>query len=207
MTIIMIGTKNAQFGAAGDSRTIVDERPHDPAKKTFSLYGGKIVGAFEYNMSLARKTMGEWIIQISEGFNYPFSLQEFIDLFVPEYELILNNTRIDQFNLEGRSSKVLLVSKKDFSGAMFEMALLHFTHKDDRVELNTRPHTIYFECNDKRVSTGNANAKIAAEKFFDDNVNRIDDIKVLLKESIAEGIKSANDISIGDEPTVEIGIS
>lgn len=209
MTIIMIGTKNGVFGAAGDSRTIVDNASGDQEKKTFSLYNGKIVGAFEFIMSLAGKSIGEWIVQIPEGFSSPCSLQQFIRLFVPYYLSFLNNTTIDSFWLEGRSSNVLLVSKKDFSGPTFEKALLKFSYREGCVQLNNQPSAMRFESNNKKVSTGNANAKKAAEDFFDENKKRIGDLEALLKGSIKAGIKAAeaeNDNSIGDEPTIEIGV-
>lgn len=206
MTIIMIGTKNGQFGTAGDSRTIVNGSPGIPVTKTFSLYGGNIVGAFEYNMSLANKTIGEWIVDISKSLNGQGSLKKFIDLFVPKYESLLNNRIIDRSPLNIRSSKLLLVARKSFSAEHFEMAHLHFEVSENKVKLITQPYTIHFMSNDRKVSTGKFDSKIAAENFFDKNRRRIDDIKELLRQSIEAAIKATNDISIGDEPTVEIGI-
>lgn len=206
MTIIMVGTRGDQFGAAADSRVLVGGKPGKPTKKTFSLYGGKIVGGFEYNMSLAGRTMGKWIVFISRKLGCSVCLQKFVNLFVPEYETILNDTTIDQFRLTGRSSRLLLLSRNHNTGKGFEMGYLSFGFSKGKVQLNDNPGVIYFGSNEKKVSTGNTDAEIATEKFFDANVNRILDIEKLLRKSIKEGIDSAHDISIGDAPTVEIGL-
>ena len=150
MTILFAYIGEKEAAVAGEGNVFSGGKLVGSKKdKTFSLYDGKIVGAFSNNMGIDHRIygkdvgIGRVIEIIAEGIELPNTLGDFVDSFIDPYTEILNSQGTTAPPMEQRSSNILLAGSRDFDGTNFEIYRLRFKQDRDGIQLKRKegPYT------------------------------------------------------------------
>jgi hypothetical protein len=135
MTILFAYITDTQATVASDGnivRNSDDTIINDKTDKTFSLYDGKIVGAFSINMGIDHKryganvSIGTIIEEITKGTQNPDNLGFFVNTLITLYEKLLNSPDTTEPSITERTSNILLAGSRDLNNEDFEIHWVHF---------------------------------------------------------------------------------
>ena len=179
MTIILASVSNQGHVTSSDGRAIYNGSiASEGNDKTFSLYGGKIRGAYAGMMSFGKdtnhgaKNTREFIIEISNQ-TYPHSIEDFAEFLKNKLLPIIKNLSENEWAIENRNLVIFLTGAKKLDAENYMIVEINFSpnvQKKDVIATIERqgPDNTNFL---KRCNSDSDFAKNAALSFLDNTSN------------------------------------
>lgn len=203
MTVILASVSNNGYATSSDGRIIFAGRVvSESTNKTFSLYGGKIRGAYAGMMSFGRDTIygaketRDFIADISKKI-CPHSIEEYAEFLKSELLVIIQSLSVNEWSVEERRLVIFLTGGKALSDKDYVIYEIIFEPNDQKTNVIAiiKNHGSGNNEFHKLCNSGSSEAFNAALNFLDNYKSKpdlsVEEMIILHDDALTKAIDAA----------------